>query len=66
VSAGLLDRMARFAKSHTVLDMVQKVGGNWTQPIVQARGMARSWDSPLYLGRTRARHKQSRAWWNSQ
>ena len=37
--------MRALARSHTVSDMAQKVGGDCTQPIVQAIGRATSWGS---------------------
>ena len=43
------------ARSQTVSDMAQKVGGELIHPIVHTSGMAMSWGSPSYLGRTVAR-----------
>lgn len=34
----------------TVVDMVQKVGGNWTQPITRVRGIVTSCSSSLHFG----------------
>lgn len=46
------------ARSHTVSDMVQKVGGDSVQPIVHASEMPTRGVSPLCLGSRTANRRQ--------
>ena len=58
--------MALFARSHTVLDIVQKVGGDCTHPMAQAMGMPTNWGSPGHFGRMMLSRRLFRARKNRQ
>lgn len=54
-------RKRAFARSAIVSDIAQKVGGDCTQPMVQAMGIATSGSSPSYRGGIMASLRQSLA-----